>query len=63
MAYLHVDLLFAGETAQHDEALYHLSRLWNTAPAAADRAADAAAELQRKYPNSAWAKKVTTTQE
>lgn len=57
IAYLHVDVLFSGETALHAESLFHLSKLWNAA-GQPGRAADAAAELQKEYPNSPWTKKL-----
>ena len=55
MAYLHVDLLYAGEPAQHAEALQRLSELWTPA-GHEDRAVDASARLTQLYPNSQWAK-------
>jgi tetratricopeptide (TPR) repeat protein len=55
MAYLHVDLLYAGEPAQHAEALKRLSELWTPA-GHEDRAVDASARLTQLYPNSQWAK-------
>lgn len=55
MAYLHVDVLYSGEPAQHAEALKRLSELW--APAGhEDRAVDASARLAERYPNSQWAR-------
>lgn len=56
MAYLHVDVLYPGEPAQHSEALFRLINLWG-ATGHADRAAEASAKLVSLYPNSAWAKK------
>ena len=56
LAYLHVDVLYPREAAQHAEALYQLSSLWGPA-GHADRAAEASARLTSKYPNSMWAKK------
>lgn len=56
MAYLHVDVLYPGQPAQHSEALYHLSNLWGPA-GHADRAAEASANLVSQYPNSPWAKR------
>ncbi|GAB5443495.1 MAG: hypothetical protein Fues2KO_38440 [Fuerstiella sp.] len=56
MAYLHVDVLYSGESAQHAEALLRLSELWGPA-GHADRAVDASARLAERYPNSPWAKK------
>ncbi|MEP3482521.1 MAG: tetratricopeptide repeat protein [Fuerstiella sp.] len=56
MAYLHVDVLYPGEAAQHSEALYHLAKLWGPA-GHADRAAEASARLASQYPNSTWTKR------
>ena len=56
MAYLHVDVLYPGEAAQHSEALYHLANLWGPA-GHVDRAAEASARLVSQYPNSTWAKR------
>ncbi|MCA9084540.1 MAG: tetratricopeptide repeat protein [Planctomycetaceae bacterium] len=55
MAYLHVDVLYPGEPAQHAEALMRLSQLWGPS-GHADRAAEAMARLTERYPNSQWAK-------
>ncbi|MEZ6060530.1 MAG: tetratricopeptide repeat protein [Planctomycetaceae bacterium] len=57
MAYLHVDVLYSGETAQHAEALLNLSRLWGPS-GHQDRAQDAAARLSERYPNSQFAKQL-----
>lgn len=54
MAYLHVDVLYSGEPAQHAEALKRLSELWGPA-GHEDRAVDASARLAERYPNSQWA--------
>lgn len=54
MAYLHVDVLYSGEPAQHAEALKRLSELWTPA-GHEDRAVDASARLTERYPNSQWA--------
>jgi tetratricopeptide (TPR) repeat protein len=54
MAFLHVDVLYPSEPAEHAQALFHLARLWGPA-GHPDRAADAAARLTEKYPNSQWA--------
>ncbi|HTN02246.1 MAG TPA: tetratricopeptide repeat protein [Planctomycetaceae bacterium] len=56
LAYLHVDVLFAKESAMHAESLYQLSRLWRLVQHD-DRALDAQAKLVASYPNSEWAKK------
>lgn len=58
LAYLHVDVLFPAESGLHAESLFHLSKLWTTI-SQPTRGSDAAAELQRAYPNSSWAKKLT----
>ncbi|MEO1983980.1 MAG: tetratricopeptide repeat protein, partial [Fuerstiella sp.] len=55
MAYLHVDVLYPGEPAQHAEALLRLSQLWGPG-GHKDRAADASTRLTERYPNSQWAK-------
>lgn len=57
MAYLHVDILYSSEPAEHAQALFRLSQLWGPA-GHQDRAEDAAARLAEKYPNSAWAKQL-----
>lgn len=49
LAYLHTDLLFAGEAATHAEALYHLSGLWPKV-GQPQRGAEARARLQNEYP-------------
>lgn len=53
MAYLHVDVLYSGEPAQHAESLKRLSELWKPA-GHEDRAMDATARLTERYPNSRW---------
>lgn len=53
MAYLHVDVLYSSEPAEHAQALFRLSQLWGPA-GHPDRAEDAAARLTEKYPNSSW---------
>ncbi len=57
LAYLHVDVLFARESAYHAEALYHLARLWKTVQHP-DRSLEAQAKLEGAYPNSEWTKKL-----
>lgn len=59
LAYLHVDVIptLAAHADLHAEALYQLSKLWNTVGQPA-RAADAASRLEQEYPNSEWAKKL-----
>jgi len=60
LAYLHVDLLFSTEKAQHAEALYHLSRLWDELQKP-ERGADCAQRLLSEYPNSPWSVKLRGT--
>ncbi|MCP4786973.1 MAG: tetratricopeptide repeat protein [Fuerstiella sp.] len=55
MAYLHVDVLYSSEPAQHAEALLRLSQLWGPG-GHQDRAVDASTRLAELYPNSQWAK-------
>jgi tetratricopeptide (TPR) repeat protein len=57
MAYLHVDVLYPGEPAQHAESLLRLSQLW-AAVGYPDRAQDAAARLTERYPNSQWTSQI-----
>ena len=56
MAYLHVDVLFYGDSDVHAESLYHLSKLW-AAIKKPDRAATARNLLDQRYSGSVWAKK------
>jgi tetratricopeptide (TPR) repeat protein len=60
LAYLHVDVLFAGEKPLHAESLYQLSRLWASL-GYVDRAADASSRLKQDYPDSPWAKKISAS--
>ena len=55
IAYLHTDLLFAGFAEQHAEALAALSTLWADSDKL-DRAQEAKATLEERYPGSRWAK-------
>lgn len=57
LAYLHVDVLFPGETELHAEALYHLARL-SASIDHPERGAEARARLEQDYANSPWAKKL-----
>lgn len=57
MSYLHVDVLYSSEPAEHAQALFHLAELWGPA-GHQDRADDAASRLREKYPNSPWAKQL-----
>jgi tetratricopeptide (TPR) repeat protein len=56
LAFLHVDLLYARFPEQHAEALANLATLWAEVDKA-DRAAQAQATLNEKYPGSVWATK------
>jgi tetratricopeptide (TPR) repeat protein len=58
LAYLRVDILFPKEKKQHAEALYYLSRLF-AQDGKPDKAADAAARLQERYPRSPWTARLT----
>lgn len=60
LAFLHVDVLFARESASHAEALFHLSKLWKSVQHP-DRAADSQNKLEATYPNSEWTKKLGAT--
>ena len=51
LAYLHVDVLFPGETSEHAKALYNIAQLWEKENRL-DRAGDARAKLRDLYPNS-----------
>lgn len=57
MAYLHVDVLYSSEPAEHAQSLFFLSELWGPA-GHQDRADEAASRLREKYPNSPWAKQL-----
>ena len=59
LAYLRVDILFPREKKQHAEALYYLSRLF-AQDGKPDKAADAAARLQERYPKSTWTARLTS---
>lgn len=56
IAFLHVDLLFAGFAEQHAEALYHLASLWPKSEKA-ERGKLALDQLKQRYPGSRWASK------
>ena len=56
MAYLHVDILFYGDSETHAESLYHLGKLWQVAKNQ-DRAAAAVNLLKQRYAGSIWAEK------
>lgn len=57
LAFLHVDILFPGESEPHAQALYHLTKLWAVAGKAA-RSAEARRKLTEQYPASEWTKKL-----
>jgi tetratricopeptide (TPR) repeat protein len=54
-AYLHVDLLYAGNREAHAEALANLARLWNEL-GKPERALEATQTLKNRYANTSWAK-------
>ena len=60
LAYLHVDILFSRETAQHAEALFNLIKVWKLVQLP-DRSTEAEAKLVQNYPNSSWRKKLAAT--
>lgn len=57
LAFLHVDILFPGQSDEHAEALFHLTRLWAVA-GKAERSAEARRKLTEQYPASEWTKKL-----
>lgn len=56
MAYLHVDLMYSQDPAEHAEALGNLKELWKQI-GQPERGEEANRRLQRLYPTSVWAKK------
>lgn len=56
MAYLHVDLMYSQDPAEHAEALGNLKELWKQI-GQPERGEEANRRLQRLYPTSTWAKK------
>ena len=57
LAFLHVDILFAGQPEPHAESLFHLTKLWETV-GKAERSAQARRTLTTDYPASTWAKQL-----
>ena len=55
LAYLHVDLLFYGNSDVHAESLYNLAKLWDRASKPVN-AVDARELLTTRYSGSPWAK-------
>jgi tetratricopeptide (TPR) repeat protein len=55
MAYLHVDILYDQNPAEHAEALGNLAPLWKSVNQA-EREKDARDRLVKQYPSSRWAK-------
>ncbi len=58
LAYLKIDVLFPGQQDFHAEALYNLAQLWPSL-GQPGRAEEARAQLEAKYPNSPWTKKLS----
>jgi tetratricopeptide (TPR) repeat protein len=56
MAFLHVDLMYAQDPAEHAEALGNLKELWKQI-GQPERGEEANRRLQKLYPTSTWAKK------
>jgi tetratricopeptide (TPR) repeat protein len=56
MAYLHVDIMYSQDSAEHAEALGNLARLWIEVNHP-ERATDAARRLKSSYPDSRWAQR------
>ncbi len=54
MAYLHVDLMYAQDPAEHAEALGNLKQLWKQI-GQPERGEEANRRLQKLYPTSQWA--------
>ncbi len=54
LAYLHVDILYPDATAEHAEALYQLTSLWEAA-GYPERARATQSRLLTQYPDSQWA--------
>ena len=57
LAYLHIPVLFSSEGDLHAESLHHLVTLWEEV-GKPERAADARQELETRYPDTEWAKKL-----
>jgi tetratricopeptide (TPR) repeat protein len=56
LAYLHVDLMFYQDPAQHAEALYYLRGLWKDIDKT-EQSLKARTLLKQRYPGSVWASK------
>lgn len=56
MSFLHVDLMYSQDPAEHAEALGNLKNLWKQI-GQPERGEEANRRLQRLYPSSEWAKK------
>jgi tetratricopeptide (TPR) repeat protein len=56
LAYLHVDLMFYQDPAQHAESLYHLASLWKDVDKT-EQSLKARTLLKQRYPGSVWAGK------
>jgi hypothetical protein len=56
LAYLHVDLMFYQDPAQHAEALYFLRGLWKDVDKT-EQSLKARTLLKQRYPGSVWASK------
>lgn len=60
LAYLHIDVLFASQSAAHAEALYQLSQLWPKV-GHPGRGIDARERLETEFPQSPWTARLKAT--